>query len=105
MRETNTKAPASRASIKEMCHMLGRVVRYITQYYKWSFLIVILCILGSSLVTRRGTLFMQTLIDDYIVPLTQSASPDYGPLAHALFIIACITPWASSAPTPTTGSW
>ena len=45
MRETNTKAPASRASIKEMCHMLGRVVRYITQYYKWSFLIVILCIL------------------------------------------------------------
>ena len=90
MRETNTKAPASRASIKEMCHMLGRVVRYITQYYKWSFLIVILCILGSSLVTRRGTLFMQTLIDDYIVPLTQSASPDYGPLAHALFIMACI---------------
>ena len=73
MRETNTKAPASRASIKEMCHMLGRVVRYITQYYKWSFLIVILCILGSSLVT-----------------LTQSASPDYGPLAHALFIMACI---------------
>ena len=90
MRETNTKAPASRASIKEMCHMLGRVVRYITQYYKWSFLIVILCILGSSLVIRRGTLFMQTLIDDYIVPLTQSASPDYGPLAHALFIMACI---------------
>ena len=90
MRETNTKAPASRASIKEMCHMLGRVVRYITQYYKWFFLIVILCILGSSLVTRRGTLFMQTLIDDYIVPLTQSASPDYGPLAHALFIMACI---------------
>ncbi len=90
MRETNTKAPASRASIKEMCHMLGRVVRYITQYYKWSFLIVILCILGSSLVTRRGTLFMQTLIDDYIVPLTQSASPDYGPLAHALFLMACI---------------
>ena len=90
MRETNTKAPASRASIKEMCHMLGRVVRYITQYYKWSFLIVILCILGSSLVIRRGTLFMQPLIDDYIVPLTQSASPDYGPLAHALFIMACI---------------
>ena len=90
MRETNTKAPASKASIKEMCHMLGRVVRYITQYYKWSFLIVILCILGSSLVIRRGTLFMQTLIDDYIVPLTQSASPDYGPLAHALFIMACI---------------
>ena len=76
MRETNTKAPASRASIKEMCHMLGRVVRYITQYYKWSFLIVILCILGSSLVIRRGTLFMQP--------------PDYGPLAHALFIMACI---------------
>ena len=90
MRENNSKAPASRASIKEMSHMLGRVVGYMTRYYKWPFLIVVLCILGSSLVTRRGTLFMQTLIDDYILPLTQAASPDYGPLAHALTVMACI---------------
>ena len=90
MRENNSTAPASRASIKEMSHMLGRVVGYMTRYYKWPFLIVVLCILGSSLVTRRGTLFMQTLIDDYILPLTQAASPDYGPLAHALTVMACI---------------
>ena len=90
MRENNSKAPASRASVKEMSHMLGRVVGYMTRYYKWPFLIVVLCILGSSLVTRRGTLFMQTLIDDYILPLTQAASPDYGPLAHALTVMACI---------------
>ncbi len=90
MRENNSKAPASRASVKEMSHMLGRVVGYMTRYYKWPFLIVVLCILGSSLVTRRGTLFMQTLIDDYILPLTQASSPDYGPLAHALTVMACI---------------
>ena len=90
MRQINSRVPVTRASVKEMCHMLGRVVRYITRYYKWSFLTVILCILGSSLVTRRGTLFMQTLIDDYIVPLTRAVSPDYGPLAHALLIMAGI---------------
>ena len=90
MRENNSKAPASRAGVKEMSHMLGRVVGYMTRYYKWPFLIVVLCILGSSLVTRRGTLFMQTLIDDYILPLTQASSPDYGPLAHALTVMACI---------------
>ena len=79
-----------RASFKEMCQMLKRVLRYMTENYKWSFIAVVLCIFGSSLATRRGTLFMQTLIDDYIVPLTQAASPDYGPLARVLAVMACI---------------
>ena len=33
---------------------------------------------------------MQKLIDDYIVPMTQTADPDFGPLAKALLSLAAI---------------
>ena len=33
---------------------------------------------------------MQSLIDDYIVPLTQMEQPDFSPLAGALFRVGCI---------------
>ena len=36
----------------------------------------------------QGTLFMQTLIDDYIIPLTKQASPDFTELAHAIGRVA-----------------
>ena len=55
--------------------------------YKFSFLIVVICILGSVLAILRGTLFMQSLIDDYIVPLTQAQTPDYTALAGALLSV------------------
>lgn len=45
---------------------------------------VVVCILGSALATLRGTLFMQSLIDDYIVPLTQAQTADFSALAAAL---------------------
>lgn len=45
---------------------------------------VLLGILGSALATVKGTLFLQTLIDDYITPLISSDSPDFAPLIHAL---------------------
>ena len=77
-------------SVSQQLHAMGRVLGYMLKNYKFSFFMVVVCILGSALATLRGTLFMQTLIDDYILPLTQAASPDYGPLAHALTVMACI---------------
>ena len=50
---------------------------------------MLLCSRGSALASVQGVLFTQSLIDDYIVPLTQSADPDYGPLAAALVRVAC----------------
>ena len=61
-----------------------RVLKYMVQGYPISFIVVILCIIGSALATVQGTLFAQSLIDDYIVPLTQVANPDFTPLAWAL---------------------
>lgn len=64
--------------------VLLRVLEYMLKNYKFSFLCVVVCILGTALATLRGTLFMQTLIDDYIVPLTKAQTPDFVPLAYAL---------------------
>lgn len=68
--------------------LLLRVLGYMLKNYKGAFLVVVLCILGSSLATLRGTLFMQQLIDEYIVPLLQSGSTDFSPLAGALWSLA-----------------
>ncbi|MDO4305544.1 MAG: ABC transporter ATP-binding protein [Eubacteriales bacterium] len=62
-----------------------RVMGYMLKNYKFSFVCVVVCILGTALATLKGTLFMQTLIDDYIVPLLKARKPDYAPLARALF--------------------
>ncbi len=67
---------------------MKRVLSYILRDYKFSFFMVVVCVFGSALATLRGTLFMQSLIDDYIVPLTQSQSPDFSQLAAALVSVA-----------------
>ena len=56
----------------------------IVKNYKLACFMVVVCILVSAITTLCGTLFIQKLIDNYIVPLTQMAVPDYSPLAQAL---------------------
>lgn len=68
--------------------VLGRVLKTMLKNYKGFFVIVVICILGSALATLRGTLFMQTLIDDYIVPMTKTQNPDFSGLAGALLSLA-----------------
>ena len=46
--------------------------------------------MGSALASVQGVLFTQQLIDSYIAPLVQSASPDFGPLALALVRVAVV---------------
>ncbi len=75
-------------STRQQAAAMKRVLGYMLRDYKFSFLVVVLCILGSALATLRGTLFMQSLIDDYILPLTKTQSPDFGPLAQALASVA-----------------
>ena len=69
---------------------VSRLLRLVWKEYKIEMLVVILAIIGSALASVKGTLFLQTLIDDYIVPLTESNYPDFAPLASALFKIAMI---------------
>ena len=67
-----------------------RILGYMLKYYKGSCLAVIVCVLGSALCTLQGTLFMQRLIDDYILPMTTADNPDFSGLAAALAKLAVI---------------
>ena len=75
-------------SLRQQVSAMKRVLGYLLRDYKFSFFIVVVCILGSALATLRGTLFMQSMIDDYIVPLTQAQTPDFSKLAAALVAVA-----------------
>ena len=70
--------------------LLKRVLSYALKEYKLHFAVVVLCIIGAAVASLRGTLFMRTLIDDFIVPMTKTANPDFAPLKTALLGLACI---------------
>ena len=69
---------------------LLRLLRYVLQNYKFSLLTVAVSIIITSITTTISTLFTRTLIDDYIVPLTQMDNPQYASLAQILFKLGVI---------------
>ena len=69
---------------------MKKIFQLLFSEYKWHLLFVILGILGSALATVKGTLFLQTLIDDYITPLISSDNPDFQLLFQALLKMGCI---------------
>ena len=73
----NTSLPSPTA-------VLRRVVGYMLKYYKWPFLLVILCILIAAIATVIGATFPQTLVDDYITPMINSGSTDFSALGKAV---------------------
>ena len=70
--------------------ILMRLVRLVMRHYKFSLLTVALCIIITAVTTLASTLFTRTLIDDYIVPMTQTAHPNFAPLAQTLFKLAAV---------------
>mgnify|MGYP004635487421 FL=1 len=69
---------------------LKRLMGYIWKDYKFQMILVLACILMSSITGVIASLFLRTLIDSYITPLLQSATPDFAPLFHTLVRMACI---------------
>ena len=67
---------------------LKRLMEVILKNYTPHCIVVLLCILGSAFVSVKGTLFMQTLIDDYILPLMSQSNPDFRPLGMAIMKLA-----------------
>ncbi len=70
-------------------NVMGRLLKRLFREHKIALIVVVLCIIGNALANVQGTLFMQTLIDDYITPLIGSASPDYSGLLAALGRVSC----------------
>lgn len=67
-----------------------RLIGYITKNYKKQLLIVVICILISSVAGVVGSLFLQTVIDDYITPLLQVSNPVFTGLLKAIGGMAMI---------------
>ena len=68
--------------------ILKRLIGYIGKSYGIQLIIVAVCIVVSVLCNARGTLFMQSLIDEHIVPLIGSDNPDFSGLKTAIFNVA-----------------
>ncbi|MDY4838924.1 MAG: ABC transporter ATP-binding protein [Lachnospiraceae bacterium] len=70
--------------------VLKRVMAYVLINYKFSCIVVVIGIIVATLANIQGTMFMQTLIDDYITPLTKAENPDFSGLMYAIFKVAVI---------------
>lgn len=75
---------------KNALHVMKRLLGYVLKNYKFSCIAVVACIIVSSLTTLIATLFIQKLVDNYIIPLTQSAVHDYAPLAAAIIKLSAV---------------
>ncbi|MDO5397504.1 MAG: ABC transporter ATP-binding protein [bacterium] len=69
---------------KKAFSAIGRLIKLMIKNYKFSFLLVVVCILTGAVATMRGMLFVQALVDDYIVPLLGSQNPDFSLLAKGI---------------------
>ena len=75
---------------KDPVKTLKRLLAYIMKRYKFRYLFVLVCIAISSVVQVIGTMFMKTLIDDYILPMVDGRIASFQPLIEALTTMACI---------------
>lgn len=74
--------------IKNPGRLFKRLLGIIFEKYALACIVVLICIFVSVLANIQGTLFLRTLIDDYIVPLMKSNHPDYGNLLNAILRVA-----------------
>ena len=65
-----------------------RLMKYVAKSYAPHLIIVAILIFVSVLANVQGTMFIQSLIDDYITPMLTTDVPDYHPLAMAILRVA-----------------
>ena len=78
------KSPVKRS------HTVRRLMGYVQKEYGFRFVLVLLCILVSAIASVAGSLFLGSLIDDYITPLLAMDNPVFDGLLHALILMACL---------------
>ena len=66
-----------------------RLMRYVAASYGLHLILVAVLIFVSVLANVQGTMFIQSLIDDYIAPMLTQETPDFSPLAGAIGRVAC----------------
>ena len=83
----NKKGPEGMSKLNK--YVVKRLMSYIG-HYKLRFAAVLICIVVNALAMVSCSLYLQTLIDSYITPLLQAATPDFAPLFRSILIMGCI---------------
>ena len=68
---------------------LLRLLKYL-MHYKFTLLIVLLCISTTALVQSRSSTALGQLVDEYILPMVDSGSTDFAPVWKFIVYLACI---------------
>ena len=67
-----------------------RLMKYVTEKYKFQFVLVFFCILISAVATTAVSLSLRYLLDDFILPLVGQKTPDFAGLYKALTVLGVI---------------
>ena len=80
------KPKVTKSTVKTAKRLLG----YVTSTYKIQFVLVLICILVSSLASISGSLSLKYLLDDFIIPLIGQKEPNFAELYRAITVLAII---------------
>ncbi len=81
-------ARGPRPKIENPGKLFKRVMNYTLKDYAAGWVVVVICIFASVYCSLQGTMFMRTLIDEYILPLIGKEDPAFDALAAAIFRVA-----------------
>ena len=93
MMKTARKRPGAGMApktVKNKKQTAKRLLKYITKSYKKHLTVVFICIILSSIAGVAGSMFLGTLIDDYITPLLLETTPVFTGLLKAILIMALV---------------
>lgn len=92
MRTPNKKTGAEMTPniVKNKKKTAKRLLKYITKSYKKHLIVVFFCIIISSVAGVAGSMFLGTLIDDYISPLLLESNPVFTGLLKAIITMGII---------------
>lgn len=81
-------ARVSKEDMKVQSKNLSRLFRIVFKMYPFHLIAVVILIILSSISNIQGTMFMQPLINDYILPMVRNHSTDFDPLLEAILKVA-----------------
>lgn len=82
--QRNSRMMKGGAKIDHPEKVFARLMQYVLKKYGIHFGLVAVFIFVSVLANVQGTLFLQTLIDDYILPVLGDSNPDFSGLLQAI---------------------
>ncbi|MCI8801443.1 MAG: ABC transporter ATP-binding protein [Lachnospiraceae bacterium] len=77
-----------RPKVENPGKIFKRIMRYTLKDYALGWAVVVICIFATVYCSLQGTMFMRTLIDDYILPLIGRENPEFDALAGAITRVA-----------------